>query len=364
MTWEIVGRRKRPAGIGIIGCGYWGKNYVRVFNELPEATVVAICDRSEERLHEIARRAPGIKLTTDVTELLEDDRIEAVAICTEATSHFKVANQCLRSGRHVLMEKPITTSVSDAIELGQIAETKSLTLMVGHTFIYNSGIAAIESYLREKSDRIYYLHARRTNLGPIRRDVNAVWDLATHDIAIFNHLLKETPEWVSAVGARALGNCRVDVGFICLGYSKGVLGHIHVSWADPNKCREVVVVCSDRRLVFNDLNAVEPVRIYEKGVSAVGGEPENFGEYQLKIREGAIISPAVEASEPLKNQCRHFIECMQTGERPRTDVEDGISVLATLEAVERSIQLQGTTIKVEHHECYASSARTTEYSAA
>ena len=186
--------------------------------------------------------------------------------------------------------------------------------------------------------------------------MNAVWDLATHDIAIFNHLLKETPEWVSAVGARVLGNCRVDVGFICLGYAKGVVGHIHVSWADPNKCREVVVVCSDRRLVFNDLNGVEPVRIYEKGVSAVGDEPENFGEYQLKIREGAIISPAVEPSEPLKNQCRHFIECVHTGERPQTDVEDGVSVLATLEAIERSIQLQGTTIKVERHECYASAA--------
>jgi predicted dehydrogenase len=356
MTFDIVGRRKRPLGVGIIGCGYWGKNYVRVFNELPETKVVAICDRSEDRLHEIERRAPGIKLCTEIGAILEDERIEAVAICTEATSHFAVASQCLRAGRHVLIEKPITTSVPDARELGRIADARSLTLMVGHTFIYNSGIAAIESNLRQENDRIYYLHARRTNLGPIRRDVNAVWDLATHDIAIFNYLLKKTPEWVSAVGARVLGNCRVDVGFICLGYAKGVVGHIHVSWADPNKCREVVVVCSDRRLVFNDLNAVEPVRIYEKGVSAVGDEPENFGEYQLKIREGAIISPAVEPSEPLKNQCRHFIECVHTGERPRTDVEDGVSVLATLEAIERSIQLQGTTIKVEHHECYASAA--------
>lgn len=355
MSWEIVGRR-RTLGIGIIGCGYWGKNYVRVFNELPETKVIAICDRSEDRLHEIARRAPGITLTTDISEILDDERIEAVVICTEATSHFKVASQCLLAGKHLLIEKPITTSVPDATELGRLADTSSLTLMVGHTFLYNSGIAAIESYLREERDRIYYLHARRTNLGPIRRDVNAVWDLATHDIAIFNHLLKQTPEWVSAVGARVLGNCRVDVGFICLGYANGVVGHIHISWADPNKCREIVVVCSGRRLVFNDLNAVEPVRIYEKGVCAVGGEPENFGEYQLKIRDGAIISPAVEPSEPLKNQCRHFIECIHTGGRPRTDVEDGVSVLATLEAIERSMQLQGTTIKVESHECYASAA--------
>ena len=356
MAWDIVGRKQRPVGVGIIGCGYWGKNYVRVFNELPEAKVLTICDRSEDRLNEIARRAPGIKLASDINEILEDERIEAVVICTEATSHHKVASRCLQAGKHLLIEKPITTSVPDALDLGRVADANSLTLMVGHTFIYNSGIAAIEEQLRQEQDRIYYLHARRTNLGPIRRDVNAVWDLATHDIAIFNHLLKETPEWVSAVGGRVLGNCRVDVGFICLGYSRGVLGNIHISWADPNKCREVVVVCSERRLVFNDLNAVEPVRIYEKGVSAVGGEPENFGEYQLKIREGAIISPAVEASEPLKNQCRHFIDCVRTGKRPKTDVEDGVSVLATLEAIERSIQLQGTTIKVENNECYASAA--------
>ena len=155
MTLDIVGR-KHPLGIGIIGCGYWGKNYVRVFNELPETTVVAICDRSEDRLHEIARRAPGIKLCTDIGEILADERIEAVAVCTEATSHFKVASQCLQAGRHVLIEKPITTSVPDALELGRIADAKALTLMVGHTFIYNSGIAAIESNLRQENDRVYY----------------------------------------------------------------------------------------------------------------------------------------------------------------------------------------------------------------
>jgi predicted dehydrogenase len=344
---------KHPMGVGIVGCGYWGINYVRVLNELPEAKVIAVCDQRQERLDDIARRIPGVQLTTDLDALLDNDRIDAIVICTEATSHFKIANQCLRAGKHVLIEKPITTLVSDAVELGRIAELKSLTLMVGHTFIYNSGISAIESYLDQRKDRIYYLHASRTNLGPIRRDVNAIWDLATHDIAIFNHLLKDTPQWVSAVGSRVLGNCRVDVGFICLGYSSGVLGHIHVSWADPNKCREVVVVCSERRLVFNDLNAVEPVRIYEKGVSAVAEEPQSFGEYQLKIREGSIVSPSIEPSEPLKNQCRHFLECIHNGLKPKSGVEEGISALVTLEAIERSIQLQGTTVKVENHECYA-----------
>lgn len=345
-----------PVGVGIVGCGYWGINYVRLLNELPEARVLAVCDQRQARLDEIARRNPGIQFTTNLNALLEDDNIEAVIICTEASTHFKVASQCLQAGKHVLVEKPITTLVADAVELGRLAEERSLTLMVGHTFIYNSGISAIESYLEQRQDRIYYLHASRTNLGPIRRDVNAVWDLATHDIAIFNHLLKATPQWVSAVGSKVLGNSRVDVGFICMGYENGVIGHIHVSWADPNKCREVVVVCSERRLVFDDLSRSEPVRIYEKGVRAITDEPESFGEHQLKIRQGAIVSPPIEVSEPLKNQCRHFLECLHLGLRPRTGVDEGIGVLTTLDAIEQSMQLQGAKVKVENHECYANAA--------
>ena len=241
-----------PIGIGIIGCGYWGINYVRILNELPEARVVSICDQREERLLEVAQRCPGAQWTTDLDVLLRDERIQAVVVCTEATSHFRIASQCLKSGKHVLIEKPITTIASDAAKLSRLAAERSLVLMVGHTFVYNGGVSTVKSYLDQRSDRIYYLHASRTNLGPIRRDVNAIWDLATHDIAIFNYLLDGAPRWVSAVGGRVLGNCRVDVGFICLGYDNGVIGHIHVSWADPNKCRETVVVCSERRLVFND----------------------------------------------------------------------------------------------------------------
>lgn len=353
---SITHLSRQPIGIGIVGCGYWGINYVRVLNELPEARVIAVCDQRRERLSEIARRTPGIQLTTDLDDLLKNDRISAIVVCTEASSHFGIASQCLMAGKNVLIEKPITTVVADAVELGQLAEERSLTLMVGHTFIYNGGISAIDSYLKNRSDRIYYLHASRTNLGPIRRDVNAIWDLATHDIAIFNHLLEGTPQWVSAVGGKVLGNCREDVGFICLGYDDGVLGHIHVSWADPNKCREIVVVCSERRLVFNDLDAVEPVRIYEKGISAVTGEPQSFGEYQLKIREGSIISPSIQPSEPLKNQCWHFLECIHTGLKPKSGVEEAIGVLLTLEAIERSMHLHGTTVKVEKHECYAHAA--------
>jgi predicted dehydrogenase len=349
---------KQSVGIAIVGCGYWGINYVRVFNEIPESQVIAVCDKREERLQEVARRAPGVFLTTDLESILQCDDIDAVAVCTEATSHFKVASQCLRAGKHVLVEKPITVLVEDAEELARLAEENSVKLMVGHTFLYNAGIAKVKECLDQRCDRIYYVHASRTNLGPIRRDVNAVWDLATHDIAIFNHLLKGVPNRVNAVGAKVLRNCREDVAFVCLGYDDGVLGHIHVSWADPHKSREIVVVCSERRIVFNDLNAIEPVRIYEKGVMPLGEEPLTFGEYQLKIRDGDIVSPRIEPNEPLKTECRHFLDCVMHNLRPATSARDGINVLRTLEAIDRSIKAHGATVEVEKHECRSNSYAT------
>jgi predicted dehydrogenase len=355
---------KQSVGVAILGCGYWGINYVRVLNEIPESRVIAVCDKREERLQEVARRTPGIFLTTDLEKILQRDDIDAVAVCTEATSHFKLASQCLRAGKHVLVEKPITVRVEDAEELDRIAEENRVKLMVGHTFLYNAGIAKVKECLDQRCDRIYYMHASRTNLGPIRRDVNAVWDLATHDIAIFNYLLRGVPNWVNAVGAKVLRNCREDVAFVCLGYDDGVLGHIHVSWADPNKSREIVVVCSERRIVFNDLNAIEPVRIYEKGVMPLGEEPLTFGEYQLKIRDGDIVSPRIEPNEPLKTECRHFLDCVMHNLPPATSARDGINVLRTLEAIDRSIKARGATVEVEKDGyCSDSYATTASYAA-
>ncbi|MCB0214358.1 MAG: gfo/Idh/MocA family oxidoreductase, partial [Anaerolineae bacterium] len=194
--------------------------------------------------------------------------------------------------------------------------------------------------------QIYYLYARRTNLGPIRRDVNALWDLAPHDISIFNYLLDSVPEWVSAVGVKALGNCREDVGFISLGYPNGVVGHIHVSWADPNKVREVVVVGSDRRIVFDDLNALERVKIFEKGITSTSGEATSFGEFQFMIRDGDIISPRVEVNEPLKTQCIHFLECVAHNFIPFTSGQAGKEVVQVMEAIDLSLQYHGVPISV------------------
>ncbi len=336
------------SGMAIIGCGYWGINYIRVFNELPQTQVIAVCDQRPERLQEVGRRFPGTILTTDAAEVLSRNDVDAVIVATPASTHYQVAHACLTAGKHVLVEKPITIKAANAENLINLAEAKGLTLMVGHIFLYNAGVRKVKDCLnQDETSRVYYLYSRRTNLGPIRHDVNALWDLAPHDVAIFNYLLDSTPSWVSATGSKVLQNCCEDVGFISLGYQDGVVGHIHVSWAEPNKVREVVVVSSDKRIVFDDVKTMEQVRIFEKGVTAEEMEaPSSYGEFRFLIRDGDIISPRIKASEPLKDQCLHFIECITHNKRPFTDGQSGLEVVQVMEAIDRSLAQNGTPVRV------------------
>ena len=344
-------------GVAILGCGYWGINYVRIFSELPEARVVVVCDPRAERLLEVSRRFPSVELTTQLDIALGYSGVDAVVVATNATTHYDITRRVLAAGKHALVEKPLTTRSADAEGLISAAASQRVVLMVGHTFVYNAGIRKVKEYMQASGDQVYYLYSSRTNLGPIRRDVNALWDLASHDIAIFNFLLDGTPRWVSAVGAKVLRNCREDVGFISLGYDgpdNDVVGHIHVSWADPHKARELVVVGSDRRIVFDDLNGVEQVRVFEKGIKATPDEPLTYGEYHLQIRDGDIVSPRLEVSEPMKNQCKHFLECLRSGAVPKTDGHDGEHVVRVLEAVDRSLALKGAPVEVVKDRSYES----------
>lgn len=371
MTAEVLpfeGNEKpitpQSMGIAVVGCGYWGMNYVRIFNELTESRVVAVCEQIPERLKEVKRRFPDTYLTSNINDAVSQPGVDGVVVCTEASTHHNVTRCLLKAGKHVLVEKPLTTTTDEADELIEVAEANSAILMVGHTFIFNAGIQKVKEYVQKGDGQVYYLYARRTNLGPIRRDVNALWDLAPHDVAIFNYLLDRSPEWVSAVGGRVLRNSREDVGFITLGYPDKILAHVHVSWADPDKAREVVVVKSDRRIVFNDLNVLEQVRVFEKGVTPVEQEPMNYGELRFQIRDGDIISPRIEVTEPLKNQCRHFLECVKTGKRPISSGIEGREVVRVLEAVNRSIECKGLQIEVRNKAHYVhANARTVESTA-
>jgi predicted dehydrogenase len=337
-----------PTRVAVIGCGYWGMNYVRVLSELPDGEVAVVCDQRPARLDEIGRRFPGIALTTDCDEALAADGIDAAVVCTEATSHRRIAGMALEHGMHVLVEKPLTVTVEDADALIAEAEAGERILLTGHTFLYNAGVERIKEIVRngELGD-LYYVYATRTNLGPFRTDVNALWDLAPHDIAIFNHLLDGMPEWVSAVGASVLRNGRQDFGFISLGYPDGVVGHVHVSWADPQKVREFVIVGSDRRIAFNDVDLGERVRVFDRGVKPdLQSEPTSFGEHALQVRQGDVLSPAVPVTEPLKQLCGHFLHCIRRGERPRTPGPDGRAVVAVMQAAERSLERRGAPVGV------------------
>ncbi len=347
---DQITSQETPAAlnIAIVGAGYWGANYVRIFSELKTTRAVAVCDLSEDRLALIRGRHQLVRTTRNLEEILTDKWVDAIVVATPTSTHFSIAQQCLRAGKHVLIEKPLTASVEESRTLIEAAASLGLVLMVGHTFLFNAGVRKVKQIVSTADfGRVYYLHATRTNMGPVRQDVNAIWDLASHDIAIFNYLLDSNPEWVSAVGARVLGTSREDVGFVTLGYPQGVIANVHASWLDPNKVRELVVVGSHRRVVFDDLNNLERVRVFEKGVSPSELEADGYGEFRLLVRDGDIVSPQIEASEPLRNLCHHFLECIKRGDQPITDGWNGLAVVLVLSAIDRSLALNGAPVEVQ-----------------
>ena len=332
--------------MAVVGCGRWGVNHLRVFASMPHTDVVALVDCSPDRLASLCKAYPQADALTSVEELALRADVDAVVVATPARTHAEVIEVLLQHGKHVLCEKPLTTTSADAERLVELAAREELVLMTGHTFIYNSALNAVRELVREDDSSIYYLYARRTNLGPIRDDVNALWDLASHDVAVFTHLLDALPDWVSATGLSVLGTERADVGFVALGYPGGRMAHIHVSWADPSKVRELVVVGSKRRIVFNDMDALEPVRIFSKGV-AVRPEAPAFGELPFLIRDGDIVSPQIQMVEPLRAQNLHFAQCVMDGLTPATDGVFGLNVVTVMEAIDLSIASSGTPIPLD-----------------
>ncbi len=328
----------------VIGCGRWGMNYVRVLDELPEAGVEYVFDADTARMERVLERFPHIKAAATMEELI--DGVEAVVVATPASTHHEVVKSALLKDRHVLVEKPIALTVEDTVEMIELSRARGKVLMVGHTFLFNSGIRKLKELLTEPSfGKVHYLYATRTNMGPIRHDVNALWDLATHDVSIFNYLLDSKPEWVSATGSRLFGNGREDVCFVTLVYPSNVMANIHVSWADPYKVREVVAVGSRRRIVFDDLESLERIKIFEKGVLQ-DDDAMNYGEFRLLMRDGDILSPRIENTEPLREQCAHFIRSIEEGRETISDGVTGLNVITALIAAERSLKRQGAPVKV------------------
>jgi predicted dehydrogenase len=336
-----------PLRVALIGFGYWGPNYARVLYELPGAQLALVCDRDGGRLEHVRARYPALNVCADAAEAFRRTDIDAVVIATPASTHQSLVRTALEAGRHVLVEKPMALDVKGCEELCGLAERVGRVLMVGYTFLYNAAIRKMKECMGvDQFGRAYYLHATRTNLGPIRQDVNAFWDLAPHDVSIFNYLLDDGPVWASAIASSALRTSRADIGFATLGYANDVIGNIHVSWADPNKVREVVAVGSHRRVVFNDLNDAERVRIFERGVSVGEAIAESYGEFKLLVRDGDIISPRVPPGEPLKNQCTEFVDAIAAGRQPLTNGRFATGIVRALVAIDASMQRNGAAVEV------------------
>ena len=331
--------------IAVVGAGHWGPNLIRNFHEHAQSEVVRVVDRDEERLAEVRARFPGVVTGTDADVAFSDPNVDAVVIATPTSTHYALVKASLRAGKHVLVEKPIATSPAEAEELCALAEREWRVLLVSHVFLYNAAIARIRAYLQEGLlGRIYYISMVRTNLGPIRVDVNAAWDLAAHDVSIANWWLDAEPVAASAVGGVWINPGIEDAMFATLRYPGGVLVNLHASWLSPRKSRDITVVGETKMLTFDDMNVAEPVRIYDKQVTPLRTRPpfvDTFATFRASVRDGEVTVPTIAMGEPLRAECDHFLDCIATGKEPLTSGRQGAAVVRVLEAIERSAKTGG-----------------------
>ncbi|MEY2819140.1 MAG: Gfo/Idh/MocA family protein [Chloroflexota bacterium] len=322
--------------VGIIGYGYWGPNLARNFFELPSAELTAVADLKEERLKHAHSLYPNTVITNEYTDLFNMD-LNAVVVSTPPALHYSIAKNCLEHGLNVLVEKPLTLNSKDAQELIDLAEEKKLTLMVGHTFEYNSAVHALKHYMDsgELGD-VYYIDMARLNLGLFQRDSNVLWDLAPHDLSILFYLLGDSPLTVSAHGTPCVFNGIYDVAYVNLTFPSGISAHIHVSWLDPCKVRRITVVGSKKMIVYNDIENEQKLKIYDKGVDAPA-YTDGFEEFHCNYRSGDIVIPRIRFVEPLRQECSHFLDCISSHNQPCSSGVDGLRVVKVLEAAQHSM---------------------------
>jgi predicted dehydrogenase len=340
--------------LGLIGLGYWGPNYMRVLNELPDCELIVACDRSSAALDVVRSRSRHVRTTMEADEVISAEDVDGVIVATPTTAHFPLALASLEAGKHVLCEKPLAATVAECDELVAAADRVERVLFVGHTFLFNPAVRKMHSLVTEgAAGRVLYAYAVRTGLGPIRQDVNALWDLAPHDLSILLFLLGEEPISVSAAGRAVLREDVEDVVFAQVRFESGVIAGLHVSWLDPYKVRRVTLVGDQRMLVFDDVAVDEKLKVFDKGASyeavSESARGTEFGEYRALIRDGDILIPKIDASEPLKEEVSDFLRCCQTGERPFTDGTAGRRIVAVLEAATKSLRNGGATVDVDAH---------------
>jgi predicted dehydrogenase len=335
-----------PIRVGVIGFGQWGPNHVRNFSGMDGVEVVRVCDASEARLKAASKFLRGVATTSNAADITSAADIDAVVVATPTSTHHALVKAALEAGKDVLCEKPLAQTSAQCRELCDLALKKGRILMVGHVFLYNSGVLHLKTDLdRGELGRVYYMDAIRTNLGPVRKDVGAIYDLASHDISIFNHLLGAQPVEVSATGQSVLLSGIEDVGFLTLYYPGNIVCHAHTSWLNPRKVRQLTVVGDQKMALWDDMNNLEPIRYYDKGVTA--DHYTSFGEFQMILRDGQITIPKVKMSEPLTKQDGDFIASIRSRRAPIADGRLGLSVVLVMEAAMESLKNHGRAAKVE-----------------
>ncbi|MBM3242983.1 Gfo/Idh/MocA family oxidoreductase [Candidatus Poribacteria bacterium] len=331
--------------LAIVGLGYWGPNLLRNFDQLSDCEVKVCCDLNDDNLLRIEEQYPHVAITKNYKDLMADDELEAIVIATSAASHYNLVKEALHHHKHVFVEKPFVLNVEHATELVHLAEKTNRKLMVGHLMEYHPAIEKLKEIIQsgELGD-IYYLYSQRVNLGQIRKDENALWSFAPHDLSIIMYLLETEPENVSARGQAYLQEGIEDVAFVNLQFPNKIMAQIQLSWLDPHKIRKTTVVGSKKMVVFDDMEATEMLKIYDKGVTS-NGQFASFGE-ALSLRFGDISIPYVKMTEPLKLECQHFLNCIKDNQIPRSDGHDGLRVVKVLQAAQESLDKSGMPVNI------------------
>ena len=331
--------------VAVIGAGYWGPNLIRNLSGLPEVEKVVVCDRDNDRLARARERFNKIDTTTDLDAVLGDDSIEAVAVAPPISTHAALGTRVLEAGKHVFVEKPMASNPDEARALIRLAEKNDRVLMVGHTFEYSPPVLKIKEIIdRGDIGNIFFITMVRVNLGLHQRDASVIWDLAPHDFSILFNWLGEKPSSITAIGRECVRAGHPDVAFVSLKFPSGVIANIEVAWLAPSKLRRTTVVGEKKMLVYDDTENIEKVKLYDQGVDF--RDPETFGEFQLSYRTGDIVSPKLPSTEPLRSEMSHFLECVRTGAKPRTDGASGLRVVEALAAAEQSLR-QGVPVTLD-----------------
>jgi len=334
-------------GIGVVGYGYWGPNLVRNFAETPGARLVGISDLRKERLEKAGARYPGVKLVSDPAELFRDPKVDAVAIATPVSAHFPIALAALQAGKHVLVEKPLAATSEDGRKLIEEAERRNLVLMVDHTFVYTGAVRKIRELVAGgQLGEIYYYDSVRINLGLFQHDVNVLWDLAVHDLAILDYVLPSRPLAVSSTGISHVRGGPENIAYLTLFFEGSLIAHLSVNWLAPVKVRRTLISGSKKMIVYDDLEPSEKVKVYDRGIT-VNNAPESIYQLLIGYRTGDMWAPQLEMDEALQTETRHFVDCVRKREKPTTDGSAGLRVVKILEAAIRSLREQGRPVDIE-----------------